>query len=133
MTNELPPELIDTSREAMIRLGHVKVEARPPVKALRTLYSWGAVTLALDLVTWGAAGDRTGLESPNYALQEATPAQLVQVAELLAFRVGLAAAGVQAVGADGSAGLERQVCSEALTAVQDEMMRRLDPPDNEPF
>jgi hypothetical protein len=103
----------------------------PSPVAMHTVYSWGAVKLALDVMAWTAVADRSGMESPNYALEAASPAALVQVAELLAFRVGLAAAGVRS---PAGGGVERQTCSEALTWVQDEIIRRLTPPvASDPF
>lgn len=131
--NELPPELIDTSGEAVVRLDYVGFQgnARPTPVVIQSLYTWGSVKLAVDLMAWQATADRSGMESPNYALESASPAALVQVAELLAFRVGLAAAGDRSPLGEG---VERRACSEALDWVQDEIVRRLTPPvATEPF
>jgi len=97
---------------------------------IRTRCEYETIKLALDLVAWCGASDREGLESPNYALQEATPVHLVEVHEFLSYSLGLDAWALTTIGGDRV----RAILSDAIRWVALEIVDRLTPTDpDQPF
>lgn len=117
------------SRSATVRLvtdDNSTHRPNPVQERPQTLYTYPVIEAALSLVTWCAASDRAALESPNYALEQLGNGDLVQVHEMIAYRMGLTSNGSR---------LDRRVCAEALGWVENELLSRMarDLADSEPF